>query len=66
MKSDMLENAQDRVEKLEEKVDNTKRENFMLRDEIKDKYPSLPLVSPLSHFNIHPIPSSNPLDTYFL
>eukprot|EP00026_Physarum_polycephalum_P008074 Phypoly_transcript_08152.p2 GENE.Phypoly_transcript_08152~~Phypoly_transcript_08152.p2 ORF type:complete len:214 (+),score=44.67 Phypoly_transcript_08152:732-1373(+) len=37
VKNDMLENAQDRVDKLEEKVGNTKRENVMLREELKDK-----------------------------
>lgn len=48
-KNDMLEDAQDRVDKLEEKVGNTKRENVMLREELKEKYPHcalFPLLSP--------------------
>lgn len=37
-KDDMIADANERVEELEEKVDNMKRENFMLRDEIREKY----------------------------
>lgn len=54
-KEEQYSEVLDRLEELDEKMDNVKRENILLRDEIREKYPTIPF----HHFIFSTITVSN-------